>query len=213
MPSLADTTAAIRRYQIRNGLQITGELNAETQKSLGVQGKAPATPAPAISPPPVRPAPAPAPPENREDVPAGERAPVMEDDETIAPPTPPAAVYPPGGAGSPNAGLFQGTPYETAPIDVQRRVIFGTQSLLAQRGYYRSGVDGVFGPGTEFALRAFQSRFGIQPSGWFDMETLSALGLLPGQQAPGVTAPTRRVIRTRPFVTPRGERIYIPRPF
>ena len=26
----ADTTAAIRRYQIRNGLQITGEIDAET---------------------------------------------------------------------------------------------------------------------------------------------------------------------------------------
>ncbi len=32
----AETTAAIRRYQIRNGLQITGELNKETQKSLAV---------------------------------------------------------------------------------------------------------------------------------------------------------------------------------
>src|SRR5437870_12033533 len=32
----ADTTAAIRRYQIRNGLQITGDLNDETLKSLGV---------------------------------------------------------------------------------------------------------------------------------------------------------------------------------
>src|ERR1700745_617965 len=31
-----DTTAAIRRYQIRNGLQITGDLNDETLKSLGV---------------------------------------------------------------------------------------------------------------------------------------------------------------------------------
>src|SRR4051812_2992060 len=41
----ADTTAAIRRYQIRNGLKITGELNAETQKSLGVKGAA-AAPAP-----------------------------------------------------------------------------------------------------------------------------------------------------------------------
>src|SRR5207253_9571981 len=30
----ADTTAAIRRYQIRNGLQVTGELNDETLKSL-----------------------------------------------------------------------------------------------------------------------------------------------------------------------------------
>src|SRR5713101_2956791 len=28
----ADTTAAIRRYQIRNGLQITGDLNEETVK-------------------------------------------------------------------------------------------------------------------------------------------------------------------------------------
>ena len=29
-----DTTAAIRRYQIRNGLQVTGELNDETLRSL-----------------------------------------------------------------------------------------------------------------------------------------------------------------------------------
>src|ERR1700759_4733372 len=29
-----DTSAAIRRYQIRNGLQITGDLNDETLKSL-----------------------------------------------------------------------------------------------------------------------------------------------------------------------------------
>src|SRR5262245_29091631 len=32
----ADTTAAIRRYQIRNGLQITGEIDAETLRSLGI---------------------------------------------------------------------------------------------------------------------------------------------------------------------------------
>src|SRR5436309_3205470 len=50
----ADTTAAIRRYQIRNGLQISGDLNDETLKSLGVDssgaraiGKASPTPAPA----------------------------------------------------------------------------------------------------------------------------------------------------------------------
>ena len=35
-----DTTAAIRRYQIRNGLKITGEINPETQKSLGIKGRA-----------------------------------------------------------------------------------------------------------------------------------------------------------------------------
>src|SRR6266699_3528016 len=33
-------TAAIRRYQIRNGLQVSGELNSETLKSLGVSSSA-----------------------------------------------------------------------------------------------------------------------------------------------------------------------------
>src|SRR5438034_8757116 len=30
----AETTAAIRRYQIRNGLKVTGEVNEETMRSL-----------------------------------------------------------------------------------------------------------------------------------------------------------------------------------
>ena len=30
----ADTVAAIRRFQIRNGLQVTGELNQETLRAL-----------------------------------------------------------------------------------------------------------------------------------------------------------------------------------
>src|SRR5881227_1080436 len=53
----ADTTAAIRRYQIRNGLQITGELNAETQRALGLTSKPAAVPAtrPAQTPGPTPP--------------------------------------------------------------------------------------------------------------------------------------------------------------
>src|SRR2546423_15387347 len=47
----ADTTAAIRRYQIRNGLQITGDLNDETLKSLGVNSSgAPSGPVTKASP-------------------------------------------------------------------------------------------------------------------------------------------------------------------
>ena len=30
----AETTAAVRRYQIRNGLQVTGQMNPETLRSL-----------------------------------------------------------------------------------------------------------------------------------------------------------------------------------
>src|SRR5947207_11409217 len=32
----AETTAAVRRYQIRNGLQVTGEINPETLGSLNL---------------------------------------------------------------------------------------------------------------------------------------------------------------------------------
>src|SRR5437868_15314398 len=36
----ADTTAAIRRYQIRNGLQVTGEVDSETLRSLSTSNPA-----------------------------------------------------------------------------------------------------------------------------------------------------------------------------
>ena len=52
----ADLTAAIRRYQIRNGLQVNGELNNETLQSLGMNSSASAQPpAKAASPAPVAP--------------------------------------------------------------------------------------------------------------------------------------------------------------
>src|SRR5436190_932029 len=37
----ADTTAAIRRYQIRNGLQVTGEVDSETLRSLKANSNSP----------------------------------------------------------------------------------------------------------------------------------------------------------------------------
>jgi hypothetical protein len=58
----------------------------------------------------------------------------------------------------------------------------------------------------EFALRDFQTRFRIAPSGRLDRATLATLGLLPGQRAPGVTAPARTHV-----YPPGGERVYIPR--
>ncbi len=208
-----DTTAAIRRYQIRNGLQITGELNTETRKSLGLKGAAStAPPAPAATPP--RPA-ASLPPEPikpRATQPQRPPQPSVEEVDEFGPPPPPTSA--PGSLPfyrpqEPRV-LFQGTPYEIARPELQQRVIIGAQTLLARRGYYRSGVDGEYGPGMEFAVRAYQARFGMQPNGRLDMPTLAALGLLPGQRAPGVTAPTRRGFE-RPRFAPRGERIYIPR--
>ena len=201
----ADTTAAIRRYQIRNGLQITGELNAETKKSLGVSGSAAV---PRATPParviPRVPPPTSNPPETSD---LRDHEPVPEERENSN-----GSVLQPAPAPT-GEGLFEGTPYEGAPPEVQQRVIMGAQMLLARRGYYRSGVDGVFGPGTQFALRAYQVRFGLEPTGFLDTQTLSSLGLLPGQRAPGMTAaPQRRIYRRPPTMfAPNGERIYFPR--
>jgi len=158
----ADTVAAIRRYQIRNGLQITGELNAETQKSLGLKGAAPAAPI-KPAPAPARPVPTP-PPEasgSRKDSSRLQEPSTDEEDEFDSTNPAPAPGFGPTSPSPDRRSLFQGTPYEMAAPGLQEQVIVGAQTLLARRGYYRSAIDGVYGPGMEFAVRAYQSRFGI----------------------------------------------------
>jgi peptidoglycan hydrolase-like protein with peptidoglycan-binding domain len=201
-----DTTAAIRRYQIRNGLKVSGELDAETRKSLGLAAGAAAKPT-------AQPTRAPVVPDSREQAPTAAEA----DTDRVAPPPPsrPAAPYTyapePHALQREAAGIFDGTPYEVAPPELQRRLIIGAQTMLARRGYYRSGIDGSYGPGTELALRAFQSRSGLPPTGRFDMETLAALGLLPGERAPRFDPPHRRVMRPPDVeIGPDGEPIYVP---
>jgi peptidoglycan hydrolase-like protein with peptidoglycan-binding domain len=187
----ADTTAAIRRYQIRNGLQITGQIDAETLRSLGVgagPARATVTPQPSAQPEEE--------PESRDEAPTQSAEIAPQSPNTYAPQRPPAYGNGPGKRPPlPYAsGVFAGTPYEMAPPDLQRHVIVGAQTLLARFGYYRSGLDGEFGRGTAAALREFQARAGLLPNGRLNMETLAALGLLPGQRAPGYPPPHRRLI-------------------
>lgn len=209
-----DTSAAIRRFQIRNGLKVTGELNAETLKSLGLSGRGSTPratpPPPRVEPRPVEPEPAePEPSEDTSDLRDDSAGLEMEQDDEVARGDMGDDAFEAGPRGA--IGVFYGTPYEAAPPHVQQQVVADAQARLARSGYYRSGVDGVFGPGTEFALRAYQSRVGLMPSGRFDMETLTSLGLLP-RQRPGY-GPRRRIIRRPPRVIlgPGGEPIYIPR--
>ncbi|MDQ6809292.1 MAG: peptidoglycan-binding protein [Verrucomicrobiota bacterium] len=207
-----DTTAAIRRYQIRNGLKVSGELDAETAKSLGVSGH------PAATKPAARPAATPRPlvvpaPRDLQDSARPPDAASTAPTEVVPPPAP-VAPYPgyapgPHGLRPEVSGLFDGTPFAVAPPDVQRRVMIGAQTTLARRGFYRGGIDGIYGRGMQFAVRAYQSRAGLQPSGLLDMDTLASLGLLPGQHAPGF-GPPRRSLRLRPRFVPDGERIYEP---
>jgi len=140
----ADTAAAIRRYQIRNGLQITGDLNDETLKSLGVEssgGRAVVKAAPTALPDtsdlkaPLKTEPepeqtqAPTNPLTGQPFPEPSRAQDRQPrDESLVPAHP--------------AENFAGTPYEIAPPDVQRNVVASAQNILARRGLYRGPVDG-----------------------------------------------------------------------
>ena len=166
----ADTVAAIRRFQIRSGLQVTGELNEETVRALHGASSSPSSKTASV-------------PEQKGDEGAGNttRQPAvpaypqtsMRQGSQIyrEQPAPPAS----------SVNLFRNTPYELAPPPLQQEVIIAAQRLLRRRGFYTGANDGVFGQNFEFSVRAFQSRLGIQPSGRLDLDTLAALGLLPGQ--------------------------------
>ena len=51
------------------------------------------------------------------------------------------------------------------------------QERLQQQGTYRGHVDGVWGPGTEAAVRSYQQQHNLNPTGKLDVDTLSSLNL------------------------------------
>ena len=179
----ADTTAAIRRFQIRHGLQITGELNEETLRLLGGSSSASSQPS-----------------ATRASSANADTSELRDESSPETAPINPATVVPPAD------GLFAGTPYENASPDVQRNVVVSAQIALARHDLYRGEIDGIYGSAMEFSLRAYQARIGLPVTGQFNLETLAALELLPGAHTP-VFAPRRRVVRPRPEWEPpvRGE--------
>src|SRR2546423_12910691 len=144
----ADTTAAIRRYQIRNGFQISGDLNDETLKSLGIDSsgaRAITKASPSIAPEtsdlgaepressaptnPLTGQPFPEPPQNRSadgQIRRGEQPPVRPEYDAV-----------PAGA----AVHLAGTAYDSARPQVQRDVIVSAQNILARRGLYCGAID------------------------------------------------------------------------
>jgi peptidoglycan hydrolase-like protein with peptidoglycan-binding domain len=178
----ANLTAAIRRYQIRNGLQVSGVLNDETLQSLGIKSSGsarqttkPASPSRAASAPPGEPSSGEA--ANATPAPSVQPFGNAPQDQQGYPPTPMTPTNSP-------AGTFAGTPFDTAPPAVQRNVIVSAQIALARYGLYREQIDGIYGPAMEFSLRAYQSRTRLPVTGRLDLETLAALRLLPGPRQP-----------------------------
>jgi len=195
-------TAAIRRYQIRNGLQVNGQLNSETLQSLGINSSASARPATKPASPGAGGPAKPSEPPSNETANANPAPPIQPfgnapQDQQLYPSNPVTSPMPPG-------GILAGTPFETAPAGVQRNVILSAQIALARRGLYREEIDGVFGPAMEFSLRAYQARTRLPVTGRLDLETLAALRLLPGPRQ-RYYDPSRRGMRPPPGPPVRGE--------
>jgi peptidoglycan hydrolase-like protein with peptidoglycan-binding domain len=184
----ANLTAAIRRYQIRNGLQVNGELNSETLQSLGINSSASAQSGskPASSTPP-----APKP---------GEQTPSTATNTTPSPlqpflnPPRDQQIYPSNGVApdSSIAGALAQTPFEAAPPEVQRNVIASAQIALARRGLYRTQVNGIYGQAMELSLRTYQAQTKLPVTGRLDLQTLAALRLLPHPRGPYYDPSRRR---------------------
>lgn len=198
----ANVTAAIRRYQIRNGLQVSGELNDETLRSLGIKSSGSssrsttksASPTPSGAVPSERP--------SNETETANPAPPVQPfgntpQDQQVFPSTPMGPASSPG-------TVFADTPFQTAPPGVQRNVIVSAQIFLARYGLYREQIDGIYGPAMEFSLRAYQARTRLPVTGRLDLETLAALRLLPGPRQQ-FSNPYRQRVRPMPGPPIRGQ--------
>jgi peptidoglycan hydrolase-like protein with peptidoglycan-binding domain len=162
----SETAAAIRRYQIRTGLQVTGEINPETLQSLNVSPKsnsAASSLQSASKPVAVQSSPAP----------VDQSAPVAQNS------SPQSAQSP----GEPDRQLrstsdFSGAAYTSPPQRINKRLVVAeVQRQLMSRGYYQGSVDGRSGRRTALALRAFQLQSGLPPTGRLDISTLQTLGV------------------------------------
>jgi hypothetical protein len=176
---------AIRRYQIRQGLEVTGKLNSETMDALGVTGESAPIP------------------ENlpagdgkggsssdRRSVVGGEEMPVVKAERvpmTGLGGTRPEEVgrrsYPVSDPRQEYGRMLAGTPYERAPLEVQAMVIHRAQEILSQRGLYHGKLHGAVTPDLEEAVLNYQKGRGLIISGCLDLRTLQRMEMLPGMRA------------------------------
>jgi peptidoglycan hydrolase-like protein with peptidoglycan-binding domain len=223
-----ETTAAIRRFQIRNGLEVSGKLTDETLSALGMAPAAtakttpkPATPAtppaatnqvnpPAVgSAPPAMSAPTARPRQDLlreadEEAVGGlrNRGPGYPDDPAVVPA--PRSIPNPVDTED-YATFFHGTPYANAPLEVQFEVVRRAQQALARMGFYQGSLNGLPATLTSDALFQYQYQRRLNRTGRLDLQTLAELELLPGRgENPGVRPFTNPNRRRDPSVDYRG---------
>lgn len=144
----SQTAAAIRRYQLAENLNVTGQLNPQTLKSLGLS-------MPAVK-----------------EVPPPSSRPSSRPPQQQPPPPAPVPEY------VAIANVFKGGPYITAPPEVQISTIRQAQKTLKLLGYYGGPVNGSPTPAFVNGLKAWQQSAGFRQTGRFDESTLKGLNIM-----------------------------------
>ena len=67
------------------------------------------------------------------------------------------------------------------------------QTKLKKWGYYKGGVDGIYGYNTYSSVKAFQRSNGLKADGIAGKGTLAAIGIAPSKAASGGTASSKNV--------------------
>lgn len=217
-----ETVAAVRRFQIRKGIPVTGKMDPTTLTAMGLGGKnavastpaAPAAPRAApdpgraqLNPPPPKTPATPKPGQRAEIARSGRYVPEEDSLTRIRPQSwrnddglgivdPPTAI--PSPVFTPFSTMFRGTPYATSPRDVQLDVVRRAQAFLAARRLYRGPIDGLAAVQTSEAIFLFQEDARLRPTGRLDVETLAEMRLLP--------ALPRGNPVLRPFYNPNRQR-------
>jgi peptidoglycan hydrolase-like protein with peptidoglycan-binding domain len=163
----SETAAAIRRYQIRSGLQVTGEINPETLQSLNVSPKSnPASASQSASKPAIA---------QSSPLPLDQSTPAAQNSSPQSAPSPSEPNRQRGSASDFSGAAYA---YTSPPQRINKRLLLAeVQRQLMSRGYYQGSIDGRSGRRTTLALRAFQLQSGVLPTGRLDMSTLQTLGL------------------------------------
>jgi peptidoglycan hydrolase-like protein with peptidoglycan-binding domain len=210
-----ETTQAIRRFQIRNALAVTGQLDDATRSAIESGGQptaqAEATPpAPPSIPQIKNPGPNSSPTADYAPPPiASSGRPDLRADPSAPAPvskypntTVPGTTVPDGmTAYRGGNNIFTGGPFAGAPPFVQSTVLGKAQVLLTREGFYNGPTDGM--PGQQFAesLLNYQTVYNLPRSARLDASTVAALGIGPvGNPA---RAPRANVPRKRAYSAPQ----------
>lgn len=192
-----ETTRALRRFQIRRGLPVTGLPDAETLRQIGQEEAERAAAASSSSSQVAAPPAAANGPEAAAAMPAtGVAAGPQPFFDTTAP------LAAAGPQGRPSGGLLAFSRFATAPPAVQNAVLADAAAALTARRLLApagSGQPPWLSPAFTAALREFQTAEGLEAGGFLDDPTLERLGLIPPpRQAPASESaspagPPRRV--------------------